>query len=179
MKKTITIFISLFLLSCQGQKKEEDKSIKIEKEVSRSDASSKAITIDNLIQLTKINCNQENSEPSGYSLNCKDFNVSNTTIEGSDQNRYELITFIFNDIEKAIIRKINNEDLETSAPTVYFSNNSKNYVIFFPINGDNHFGWKLYLYKNKVLYPLGQRVMYWKPEYEESNVNYSEILKIL
>lgn len=176
-KNNNNIYLALFIIMSRT-KKEEDKSIKIEKEVSRSDASSKAITIDNLIQLTKINCNQENSEPSGYSLNCKDFNVSNTTIEGSDQNRYELITFTFNDIEKAIIRKINNEDLETSAPTVYFSNNSKNYVIFFPINGDNHFGWKLYLYKNKVLYPLGQRVMYWKPEYEESNVNYSEILKI-
>lgn len=178
MKKTITIFITLFLLSCQGQKKEEDNSIKIEKEALKSETSGQAITTENLTQLTKINCGQENSESSNYSLNCKNFNISNTTIEGSDKNRYELITFVFNDIEKAIIRKINNEDLDTSVPTVYFSDASKNYVIFFPINGDNHFGWKLYLYKNKVLYPLGQRVMYCKPEYEESTVNYSDILKI-
>jgi len=61
---------------------------------------------------------------------------------------------------------------------VYFSNTSKNYIIFFPINGENHFGWKLYLYKNKVLYPLGQRVMYWKPDYEETNISYSDILNV-
>ncbi|MET3038355.1 hypothetical protein ABXT08_19885 [Chryseobacterium sp. NRRL B-14859] len=178
MKKTITIFISLFLLSCQGQKKEEDKSIKAEKEVLKTETSSKTITTENLIQLTKINCEQESSDTSNYNLNCRDFNISNTTIDGSDKNRYELITFVFDDIEKAIIRKINNEDLETSAPIVYFSNTSKNYIIFFPINGDNHFGWKLYLYKNKVLYPLGQRVMYWNPEYEDSNISYSDILKM-
>lgn len=176
MKKIITILISFFLLSCQGQKKEEEKNSK--KETSTSEVSSKSDNTKNLLQLTKINCYEESTESTNYTLNCKNFTVSNTLIEGSYQNRYELITFVFNDIEKAIIRKINNEDLETSSPIVYFSNTSKNYIIFFPINGENHFGWKLYLYKNKVLYPLGQRVLYWKPDYEESNINYSDILKI-
>lgn len=148
------------------------------RETSTSEVSSKSDNTKNLLQLTKINCDEESAESTNYTLNCKNFTVSNTLIEGSDQNRYELITFVFNDIEKAIIRKINNEDLETSSPIVYFSNTSKNYIIFFPINGENHFGWKLYLYKNKVLYPLGQRVLYWKPDYEESNINYSDILKI-
>lgn len=176
MKKVITILISFFLLSCQGQKKEEEKNSK--KETSVSEVSSKADNTKNLIQLSKINCNQESTETTNYNLNCKNFTISNTLIDGSDQNRYELITFVFDNIEKAIIRKINNEDLETSSPIVYFSNTSKNYIIFFPINGENHFGWKLYLYKNKVLYPLGQRVMYWKPDYEESTINYSDILTV-
>jgi len=178
MKKAITIFITLFLLSCQGQNKEEKKDTKTGKENEKIEVSNKTITTENLVQLARVNCKQETSDLSNYILNCKNFNISNTIIEGFDKNRYELITIAFNDIEKAIIRKINNEDLETSSPIIYFSNTSKNYVIFFPINGDNHFGWKLYLYKNKVLYPLGQRVMYWKPEYEESTTNYSDILNI-
>lgn len=156
------------LVACSG----------MEKETSTSEVSSKSDNTKNLLQLTRINCDEENTESTNYTLNCKNFTVTNTLIEGSNQNRYELITFVFDDIEKAIIRKINNEDLETSSPIVYFSNTSKNYIIFFPINGENHFGWKLYLYKNKVLYPLGQRVLYWKPDYEESNINYSDILKI-
>lgn len=167
MKNCLMLFL-LMLVACSGK----------EKETSISEVSSKIENIQNLIQLSKISCNQENIETANYSLNCKNFNVSNTLIEGSDKNRYELITFVFDDIEKAIIRKINNEDLETSSPIVYFSNTSKNYIIFFPINGENHFAWKLYLYKNKVLHPLGQRVLYWKPDYEESNINYSDILKI-
>ncbi|AZB25490.1 hypothetical protein EG339_13315 [Chryseobacterium bernardetii] len=176
MKKIITILISFFLLSCQGQKKEEEKIIK--KETSTAEVSSKSDNTKNLLQLAKINCNEESTETGNYYLHCKNFSVSNTLIEGSDQNKYELITFVFDDIEKAIIRKINNEDLETSSPIIYFSNTSKNYIIFFPINGENHFGWKLYLYKNKVLYPLGQRVMYWNSDYEETNTSYSEILNV-
>jgi hypothetical protein len=74
-------------------------------EASTSEVSNKVNNIQNLIQLTKINCNQESTESTSYTLNCKNFTVSNTLIEGSDQNRYELITFVFNDIEKAIIRK--------------------------------------------------------------------------
>ncbi|SFN25515.1 hypothetical protein SAMN05421594_1870 [Chryseobacterium oleae] len=166
MKTIVLILLIVTIQSCNGQGK------------NKKEVSNKVNITENLIQLVKVNCNQENSDPPNYVLNCENFNISNTTIEGADKNRYELIMLIFNDIEKAIIRKINNEDLETSTPTIYFSNTSKNYVIFFPINGDNHFGWKLYLYKNKILYPLGQRVMYWKPEYEESNVNYSDILNI-
>lgn len=46
------------------------------------------------------------------------------------------------------------------------------------MSADTHFGWKLYLFKNKVLYPLGQRIMYWKPEYEETNIDYSDIINI-
>lgn len=167
MKNYLMLFL-LMLVACSG----------MEKETSTSEVSSKSDNTKNLLQLTRINCDEENTESTNYTLNCKNFTVTNTLIEGSNQNRYELITFVFDDIEKAIIRKINNEDLETSSPIVYFSNTSKNYIIFFPINGENHFGWKLYLYKNKVLYPLGQRVLYWKPDYEESNINYSDILKI-
>ncbi len=167
MKKFLMLFV-LILVACSDKPRE----------TSTSEVSSKSNNTKNLLQLTKINCYEESTESTNYTLNCKNFTVSNTLIEGSDQNRYELITFVFDDIEKAIIRKINNEDLETSSPIVYFSNTSKNYIILFPINGENHFGWKLYLYKNKVLYPLGQRVLYWKPDYEESNINYSDILKI-
>lgn len=167
MKPFLMLFV-LILVACSDKPRE----------TSTSEVSSKSDNTKKLLQLTKINCEEESAESTNYTLNCKNFTVSNTLIEGSDQNRYELITFVFNDIEKAIIRKINNEDLETSSPIVYFSNTSKNYIIFFPINGENHFGWKLYLYKNKVLYPLGQRVLYWKPDYEESNINYSDILKI-
>ena len=176
MKKWITILIFFLLLSCQGQKKEEKKNN--EKETPKSEVSDKIDNAKKIIQLIEINCNQESTEAPNYNLSCKNFNVSNIILEGTDQNRYELITFAFSDIEKAIIRKINNEDLETSSPTIYFSATTKNYVIFFPIDGDNHFGWKLYLYKNKILYPLGQRVMYWKPNYEESNINYSHILRV-
>lgn len=167
MKRFFILFV-LILVACSDKPRE----------TSTSEVSSKSDNTKKLLQLTKINCDEESAESTNYTLNCKNFTVSNTLIEGSDQNRYELITFVFDDIEKAIIRKINNEDLETSSPIVYFSNTSKNYIIFFPINGENHFGWKLYLYKNKVLYPLGQRVLYWKPDYEESNINYSDILKI-
>lgn len=167
MKPFLMVFV-LILVACSDKPRE----------TSTSEVSSKSDNTKNLLQLTKINCDEESTESTNYTLNCKNFTVSNIVIEGSDQNRYELITFVFDDIEKAIIRKINNEDLETTSPIVYFSNTSKNYIIFFPINGENHFGWKLYLYKNKVLYPLGQRVLYWKPDYEESNINYSDILKI-
>jgi len=166
--KRFFILVVIILVACSDKPRE----------TSTSEVSSKSDNTKNLLQLTKINCDEESTESTNYTLNCKNFTVSNTLIEGSDQNRYELITCVFNDIEKAIIRKINNEDLETSSPIVYFSNTSKNYIIFFPINGENHFGWKLYLYKNKVLSPLGQRVLYWKPDYEESNINYSDILKI-
>lgn len=168
----------IFLFSCQGQNKEDKKIIKKYNENSKTESSKKINSTENLIKLSMISCTQENTDLSNYILKCENFNVSNTIIEGSNKDRYELITFGFNDIEKAIIRKINNEDLETSSPIIYFSTTTKNYVIFFPIDGENHFGWKLYLYKNKVLYPLGQRVMYWKPDYEESNINYSDILKI-
>lgn len=174
MRKTFLISLPLIFFSCSYKQKEKS----VNKETSVSEVSSKTDNTKNLIPLSKISCNQESTEITNYSLNCKKFTISNTLIDGSDQNRYELITFVFDDIEKAIIRKINNEDLETSSPIVYFSNTSKNYIIFFPINGENHFGWKLYLYKNKILYPLGQRVMYWKPDYEESNINYSDILKV-
>jgi len=167
MKPFLMVFV-LILVACSDKPRE----------TSTSEVSSKSDNTKNLLQLTKINCDEESTESTSYTLNCKNFIVSNTLIEGSDQNRYELITFVFDDIEKAIIRKNNNEDLETSSPIVYFSNTSKNYIIFFPINGENHFGWKLYLYKNKVSYPLGQRVLYWKPDYEESDINYSGILKI-
>ncbi len=168
MKKPLLMLFILILVACSDKPRE----------TSTSEVSSKSDNTKKLLQLTKINCDEESTKSTNYTLNCKNFTVSNTLIEGSNQNRYELITFVFNDIEKAIIRKINNEDLETSSPIVYFSNTSKNYIILFPINGENHFGWKLYLYKNKVLYPLGQRVLYWKPDYEESNINYSDILKI-
>lgn len=177
MRRIITIIISFLLLSCNGQKKEE-KIIEGDKKNSNVQNQQKKIAVDNLVPLAKINCQQENSDLPNYLINCKNFNVSNSIIEASDKNRYELITFVFHDIEKAIIRKINNEDLETSPPIVFSSKTDKNYIIFFPINGDSHFGWKLYFYKNKVLYPLGQRVMYWKPEYEESDLNYSNILNI-
>lgn len=179
MKKTVTIFILLFLLSCKGEKKDEEKNTKKEK-ASQTEVLNKIgnTHTENLIQLIKIDCNGHNSGLSGYNLDCKSFNVSNTIVEGSDENRYELISFAFNDIQKAIIRKINNEDLETSAPIVYSSLDPENYVIFFPINGEYHFGWKLYLYKKKVLYPIGQRVLYWNPKYEESDIEYSKILKI-
>ncbi|WP_312993703.1 hypothetical protein [Chryseobacterium flavum] len=168
MMKIFLILFSPALLSCWNK----------QKEISKVEFSDNRIDTKDLILLNKINCTQESNETINYNLNCKNFNVSNTLIEGSDINKYELITFIFNDIEKAIIRKINNEDLETSSPLIYYSDTSKNYVIFFPVNGDHHFGWKLYLYKNKVLYPVGQRIMYWKPEYEESDISYSDILNI-
>ena len=129
-------------------------------------------------ELIKINCEPEKSDSPNYILKCYNIKISNAVLEGNGNNKYELITISFKDIEKAIIRKINNEDIKTSTPLVYFSSKSKNHIIFFPIDGDNHFGWKIYLYKNKILYPVGQRVMYWKPEYEESNINYSDILKI-
>ncbi|MDR6485793.1 hypothetical protein J2799_000278 [Chryseobacterium vietnamense] len=109
MKPFLMVFV-LILVACSDKPRE----------TSTSEVSSKSDNTKNLLQLTKINCDEESTESTSYTLNCKNFIVSNTLIEGSDQNRYELITFVFDDIEKAIIRKINNEDLETSSPIVYF-----------------------------------------------------------
>ncbi|MBV6880543.1 hypothetical protein NG800_009365 [Epilithonimonas ginsengisoli] len=176
MKKTLTIFIILFLLSCQGQNKEKEKKIEVENKTSNINVRDKKNKT--LIPLSKLSCKTESYDSPNYNIKCESFSISNTIIEGSDKNRYELITFDFKDIDKAIIRKINNEDIETSPPLLYFSNSSKIHLIFFPLNSENHFGWKIYLYKDKILYPVGQRVLYWKPEYEESSVNYADILTI-
>ncbi|MCW3161466.1 hypothetical protein [Chryseobacterium oryctis] len=181
MKNLNIILLLLFSYSfifCQGQNKEEKKSIEIGKTSVDNRISNRRYAVKAPIKLSKINCIQEIQDIPNYNLNCENFKVSNTIFEGNDKNRYELISFTFKDIDKAIIRKINNEDLETSSPIIFKSATLKDYIFFFPINGENHFGWKLYMYKNKILYPLGQRAMYWKPEYEESSISYSEILNL-
>ncbi len=175
----ITIFILLFLLSCKSERKNEEKSTKrkVASQVKVLNKTGNTHT-ENLIQLIQVDCNDHNSDLSGYNLDCKSFSVANTIVKGNDENRDELISFAFNDIQKAIVRKINNEDLATSSPIIYSSVDPGDYVIFFPINGEYHFAWKLYFYKKKVLYPIGQRVLYWNPKYEESDIEYSKILKI-
>lgn len=178
MKKVTTICIVIFLFSCQGENKEKKKILEIGKTSIYNKNLNNKDDVKALVKLSKVNCIQENNDLSNYILNCESFKVSNSIFEGNDKNRYELITFTFTDIDKSIIRKINNEDLETSSPLIYKSTSFEGYIMFFPLNGENYFGWKLYMYRNKILYPLGQRVMYWKPEYEASSINYSEILNL-
>ncbi|WP_261511313.1 hypothetical protein [Chryseobacterium paludis] len=193
MHKFLYLIISVLVFNplqfCKGQDKDEKKQTetserfeklaikKIYRKTKQADQINQVLQKEPF-ELIKINCEPEKSDSPNYTLKCYNIKISNTVLEGNGNNKYELVTISFKDIEKAIIRKINNEDMKTSTPLIYFSSKSKNHIIFFPIDGDNHFGWKIYLYKNKILYPVGQRVMYWKPEYEESNINYSDILKI-
>lgn len=77
MKRFFILFV-LILVACSDKPRE----------TSTSEVSSKSNNTKKLLQLTKINCDEESAESTNYTLNCKNFTVLHTLIEGSDQNRY-------------------------------------------------------------------------------------------
>ena len=171
MKKLLFLLSLFILFSCDGQTEKNKKSITSSKKV-LSDKKNGEKTL-----FLKINCNASHNTDGTYGKVCDKLSLSNTSFELHD-NYFELITIKFNDIEKAIIRKIENNDLLTSSPYVYFNKENSSQIFFFPLIGDTNFGWKIYYYKDYVLYPLGQRVTYWNSEFEDSKINYGDFLKI-
>lgn len=173
MKKKLLLLSIFVLFSCDGQtekKPNTKKALSVKKNLFDKRKIEKA-------EYLKINCSNFQNADDTYRTDCKQLALSNTLFELS-QNRFELITIRFNDIEKMIIRKLHNSDLLTSPPYVYFNKEDSSYIFFFPLIGDANFGWKLYYYKDYVLYPIGQRVTYWNAEYENSKINYGDFLKI-
>ena len=90
----------------------------------------------------------------------------------------EIITVTIGKDSRKIIRKKEPNDLLTSSPFVYLDEENKTYILFFPLVGEYNFGWELYCYKNNKIFPLGQRITYWKAEYEESKTTYGDFVKI-
>lgn len=91
MKKSITIFIPLFLLSCDGRHK---KDIKTEKETGKIEVSNKIIATENLVQ--SPNSTENNLWQGTYKLNMdygKLDNVSEMSIDYDIEITNEKCTF--------------------------------------------------------------------------------------
>ena len=129
-----------------------------------------------LVQLLKLECNVSNKEEF-YKLNCQNVRVANEIEEGKNSIS-EIITVTVGKDSRKIIRKEEPNDLLTSSPFVYFDEENKTYILLFPLVGEYNFGWELYCYKDNKIFPLGQRITYWKAEYEESKTTYGDFVKI-
>ena len=127
-----------------------------------------------LVQLLKIECNVSNKEEF-YKLNCQNIRVANETEEGKNSVS-EIITVTVGKNSRKIIRKTS--DVLTSSPFVYFDEENKTYILLFPLVGEYNFVWELYCYKDNKIFSLGQRITYWKAEYEESKTTYGDFVKI-
>ena len=127
-----------------------------------------------LVQLLKLECNVSNKEEF-YKLNCQNIRVANETEEGKNSVS-EIITVTVGKNSRKIIRKTS--DVLTSSPFVYFDEENKTYILLFPLVGEYNFVWELYCYKDNKIFSLGQRITYWKAEYEESKTTYGDFVKI-
>ena len=127
-----------------------------------------------LVQLLKLDCNVSNKEEF-YKLNCQNIRVANETEEGKNSVS-EIITVTVGKNSRKIIRKTS--DVLTSSPFVYFDEENKTYILLFPLVGEYNFVWELYCYKDNKIFSLGQRITYWKAEYEESKTTYGDFVKI-
>ena len=127
-----------------------------------------------LVQLLKLECNVSNKEEF-YKLNCQNIRVANEIEEGKNSVS-EIITVTVGKNSRKIIRKTS--DVLTSSPFVYFDEENKTYILLFPLVGEYNFVWELYCYKDNKIFSLGQRITYWKAEYEESKTTYGDFVKI-
>ena len=146
------------------------------RDVMPSDIQETTIDYKGLVQLLKLECNVSNKEEF-YKLNCQNIRVANKIEEGKNSVP-EIITVTIGKDSRKIIRKKKPNDLLTSSPFVYFDEENKTYILFFPLVGEYNFGWELYCYKDNKIFPLGQRITYWKAEYEESKTTYGDFVKI-
>ncbi|WP_240514498.1 DUF3828 domain-containing protein [Capnocytophaga sputigena] len=144
------------------------------RDVMPSDIQETTIDYKGLIQLLKLECNASNKEEF-YKLNCQNIRVANETEEGKNSVS-EIITVTVGKNSRKIIRKTS--DVLTSSPFVYFDEENKTYILLFPLVGEYNFVWELYCYKDNKIFSLGQRITYWKAEYEESKTTYGDFVKI-
>ena len=144
------------------------------RDVMPNDIQETTIDYKGLVQLLKLECNVSNKEEF-YKLNCQNIRVANETEEGKNSVS-EIITVTVGKNSRKIIRKTS--DVLTSSPFVYFDEENKTYILLFPLVGEYNFGWELYCYKDNKIFSLGQRITYWKAEYEESKTTYGDFVKI-
>ena len=144
------------------------------RDVMPSDIQETTIDYKGLVQLLKLECNVSNEE-GFYKLNCQNIRVANETEEGKNSVS-EIITVTVGKNSRKIIRKTS--DVLTSSPFVYFDEENKTYILLFPLVGEYNFVWELYCYKDNKIFSLGQRITYWKAEYEESKTTYGDFVKI-
>ena len=144
------------------------------KDVMPNDIQETTIDYKGLVQLLKLECNASNKEEF-YKLNCQNIRVANETEEGKNSVS-EIITVTVGKNSRKIIRKTS--DVLTSSPFVYFDEENKTYILLFPLVGEYNFVWELYCYKDNKIFSLGQRITYWKAEYEESKTTYGDFVKI-
>ena len=171
MKKIIffNVLIILFCCSCN------DNTSKKNNNENTTDIQETTIDYKGLVQLLKLECNASNKEEF-YKLNCQNIRVANKIEEGKNSVP-EIITVTIGKDSRKIIRKTSG-DLLTSSPFVYLDEENKTYILLFPLVGEYNFGWELYCYKDNKIFPLGQRITYWKAEYEESKTTYGDFVKI-
>ena len=144
------------------------------RDVMPNDIQETTIDYKGLVQLLKLECNVSNKEEF-YKLNCQNIRVANETEEGKNSVS-EIITVTVGKNSRKIIRKTS--DVLTSSPFVYFDEENKTYILLFPLVGEYNFVWELYCYKDNKIFSLGQRITYWKAEYEESKTTYGDFVKI-
>ena len=144
------------------------------RDVMPNDIQETTIDYKGLVQLLKLECNASNKEEF-YKLNCQNIRVANETEEGKNSVS-EIITVTVGKNSRKIIRKTS--DVLTSSPFVYFDEENKTYILLFPLVGEYNFVWELYCYKDNKIFSLGQRITYWKAEYEESKTTYGDFVKI-
>ena len=144
------------------------------RDVMPNDIQETTIDYKELVQLLKLDCNASNKE-GFYKLNCQNIRVANETEEGKNSVS-EIITVTVGKNSRKIIRKTS--DVLTSSPFVYFDEENKTYILLFPLVGEYNFVWELYCYKDNKIFSLGQRITYWKAEYEESKTTYGDFVKI-
>ena len=145
------------------------------RDVMPSDIQETTIDYKGLVQLLKLECNASNKEEF-YKLNCQNVRVANEIEEGKNSVS-EIITVTVGKDFRKIIRKTSG-GLLTSSPFVYLDEENKTYILLFPLVGEYNFGWELCCYKDNKIFPLGQRITYWKAEYEESKTTYGDFVKI-
>ena len=144
------------------------------RDVMPSDIQETTIDYKGLVQLLKLECNVSNKEEF-YKLNCQNIRVANEIEEGKNSVS-EIITVTVGKNSRKIIRKTS--DVLTSSPFVYLDEENKTYILLFPLVGEYNFVWELYCYKDNKIFSLGQRITYWKAEYEESKTTYGDFVKI-
>ena len=144
------------------------------RDVMPNDIQETTIDYKGLVQLLKLECNVSNKEEF-YKLNCQNIRVANEIEEGKNSVS-EIITVTVGKNSRKIIRKTS--DVLTSSPFVYFDEENKTYILLFPLVGEYNFVWELYCYKDNKIFSLGQRITYWKAEYEESKTTYGDFVKI-
>lgn len=176
MRKILGLIICLVFLSCKESIKDTKKSLVKKENEKEMFTKSEDLFLNSNDQFKSIVCTSKNESEDFYNMTCDNFEISNSIINSTTEKKVELISMKFKDIDKAIIRNINNSELISSAPNVF--KKGEEYVFLFPLVEEYNFGWLLYYYKDYKLYFLGKRILYWNSEYEESKTSYKDFTKI-